>query len=168
MIVKLAKRKSDMTETNSGPRPGAVQFVAELIGVPVAKVQDLVASGVLRHVTFQARTAAWVRNAFGYGVARDRRERALRFAEEALELAQATGELSHEDAEALVRYVWDRPSGAVVQEVGGVLVTLAALCDAHEIDMQIAAEAELARCERKIEEIRAKHAAKPESIRGAA
>ena len=61
----------------------------------------------------------------------------------------------------LVDYVYNRPAGEVWQEVGGVMVTLAALCLAHEIDMHLAAEVELHRIWGKIEQIRKKQAAKP-------
>ncbi len=47
------------------------------------------------------------------------------------------------------------------QEVGGVMVTLAALCSAQEISMDQADETELHRIWGKQEAIRAKQAAKP-------
>jgi hypothetical protein len=48
-----------------------------------------------------------------------------------------------------------------MQELGGVQVTLAALCFPHDLDMNEAAERELARVWTKIDKIRAKQAAKP-------
>jgi NTP pyrophosphatase (non-canonical NTP hydrolase) len=90
----------------------------------------------------------------------DKLERADRFIEEALELAQATGYCGKR-AHALVDYVFNRPVGEPFQEVGGVMVTLAALCNYHGLDMEDAAETELARVWTKIDKIRAKQASKP-------
>lgn len=87
-------------------------------------------------------------------------ERAHRFIEESLELVQARG-LSREDVLMLVDYVYDRPKGEDTQEVGGVLLTLAALCFAADINMQKCGEDELDRVWKNIEKIRAKQAAKP-------
>ncbi|MNN11716.1 hypothetical protein D3C81_1246860 [compost metagenome] len=58
-------------------------------------------------------------------------------------------------------YVYGRPVGDKHQEVGGVMVTLAALCLAQGLDMHTAGETELARIWTKVEQIRAKQAAKP-------
>src|SRR5690606_38690623 len=54
-----------------------------------------------------------------------------------------------------------RPVGDPMQEVGGVGVTLAALCTAVDVDLDSALRAELDRVMGKIEAIRAKQAAKP-------
>lgn len=109
--------------------------------------------------SFQARVNDWVVTYFGAAAATDRPVRNFRHLEEALELVQACG-CSREDAHALVDYVFDRPSGEPVQEVGGVLTTLAALCSAQGIDMNAAGETELARVWTKIDKIRANEAAK--------
>lgn len=110
--------------------------------------------------SFQARVAPWMRACFGAQVSRDRTERSHRFLEEALELVQAAGCTSNE-AHQLVDYVFGRPVGDLRQEVGGVMVTLAALCLAQDVDMHAAGETELARVWTKIDIIRAKQAAKP-------
>lgn len=109
---------------------------------------------------FQTRVGVWVDRAFGSQVAADRIERNHRFLEEALELVQANG-CTREDAHALVDYTFGRPVGELEQEVGGVMVTLAALCNACDVDAQRAAEVELARAWDRIDQIRAKQAAKP-------
>lgn len=110
--------------------------------------------------TFQARVDPWLHACFGPEIARDKIERNHRFLEEALELVQSGGCTEHE-AHQLVTYVYGRPVGEMAQEVGGVMNTLAALCLAHGLDMHDAGEVELARVWTKVEQIRAKQAAKP-------
>lgn len=97
---------------------------------------------------------------FGEMIAADVVERNHRFLEESLELVQACG-CTKDEAHELVEYVFNRSIGEKNQEVGGVIVTLAALCLAQNLDMHEAAETELARIWTKVEEIRAKQAAKP-------
>lgn len=109
---------------------------------------------------FQPRVQPWLLACFGEMIAGDREERNHRFLEEALELVQACG-CSASEAHQLVDYVYGRPVGEPPQEVGGVMVTLAALCLANGLDMHDAAEVELARIWTKVEAIRAKQAAKP-------
>lgn len=110
--------------------------------------------------TFQDRVQPWLLACFGEMIAGDREERNHRFLEEALELVQATG-CTASEAHQLVDYVFGRDVGDPPQEVGGVMVTLAALCLANGMDMHDAAEVELARIWTKVEAIRAKQAAKP-------
>ena len=109
---------------------------------------------------FQARVLPWMMKCFGPYIAADKMERNDRFIEEALELVQASN-YTKDRAHALVDYVFDRPQGEINQEVGGVMVTLAAHCLAHDVDMHDAGETELARIWTKVEQIRAKQAAKP-------
>ncbi len=109
---------------------------------------------------FQARVDPWLIACFGKAIARDRQERGHRFLEEAIELVQASG-VTASEAHQLVDYVFGRPAGDLAQESGGVSVTHAAFCLAHDIDMAEAAERELARVWTKVETIRAKQAAKP-------
>lgn len=109
---------------------------------------------------FQARVHPWMMKCFGAEIAADQHERNHRFLEEALELVQACGATASE-AHQLVDYVYGRPVGEKHQEAGGVMVTLAALCLAQGLDMHAAGETELARIWTKVEQIRAKQAAKP-------
>lgn len=109
---------------------------------------------------FQQRVKPWMDVCFGPEISADRVERNDRFMEEALELVQASG-YPKERAYALIEYVYGRDQGEINQEVGGVMVTLAAHCLAHGVDMHEAAETELARIWTKVEQIRAKQAAKP-------
>jgi hypothetical protein len=109
---------------------------------------------------FQARVDDWLIACFGETIARDRIERNHRFIEESLELVQANG-CAASEAHQLVDYVYGRPIGELHQEVGGVMNTLAALCLASGVNLNEAAETELARVWTKVEKIRAKQAAKP-------
>lgn len=111
---------------------------------------------------FQARVQPWMLECFGPVIAADRIERNHRFLEEALELVQALG-CTASEAHQLVDYTFGRPLGEPTQEVGGVMVTLAALCLANGLDMHAAGETELARISvpETIVKIRAKQAAKP-------
>lgn len=109
---------------------------------------------------FQQRVHPWLLACFGELIAGDREERNHRFLEESLELVQSTG-CTASEAHQLVNYVFGRPVGEPAQEVGGVMVTLAALCLANGLDMHDAGEVELARIWTNVEAIRAKQAAKP-------
>jgi hypothetical protein len=111
-------------------------------------------------VTFQARVHDWIIACFGAEIGADVIERNHRFLEEGLELVQANG-CTASEAHQLVDYVFGRPVGEPHQEVGGVMNTLAALCTAAGLDMAGAGEVELSRVWTKVEQIRAKQAAKP-------
>jgi hypothetical protein len=116
--------------------------------------------------TYQSDVHEWAVDCFGVEGATDRKERSMRFLEEAVELAQSC-DLTLEEVAAVVQYVYRRPTGRPSQEVGGVMVTLAALCEGSlGVDMFLAATTELARCWQVIEKIRLKHQAKPKEIRG--
>lgn len=109
---------------------------------------------------FQQRVGAWMLACFTPSITADKTERNHRFLEEALELVQAGG-ATKDEALQLVDYVYGRPVGELPQEVGGVAVTLAALCSAHGIDMQDCADTEVTRIWQMVDKIRAKQAAKP-------
>lgn len=110
--------------------------------------------------TFQSRVQPWMMACFGPEISADKLERGDRFLEEALELVQS-GNYPKERVYSLVEYVYGRDQGEINQEVGGVMVTLAAYCLAHDLDMHEAGETELTRIWTKVEKIRAKQAAKP-------
>lgn len=111
---------------------------------------------------YQKRVGAWLRRCFSKEVCEDKVERADRFLEEAIELSQTTPGYSIERVFALARYVYGRPVGEPSQEVGGVMVTLAALCETLGYDMEVAARVELDRILKPeiMEKIRAKQASK--------
>lgn len=111
-------------------------------------------------MSYQDRVAEWIAECLPPEAGSDSAERAHRLLEEAIELAQACG-TSKEDAMQLINYVFDRPVGEQEQEVGGVMVTLAALCSAIGVPMDSAAEKELERNWNRISAIRHKQATKP-------
>jgi hypothetical protein len=110
---------------------------------------------------FQDRVGAWMLECFGADITDDIRERGYRFFEEAGELCQALG-MTEDMAHRLVTYTWSREIGEPAQEVGGVMVTMGALCNAAKLDMHAEGEIELARISQPdlMLKVRAKHAAK--------
>lgn len=84
----------------------------------------------------QARVKQWAIDCFGYNVATDRQERALRVLEEAMELCQAENILL-EQADDLLRHVYSKPTGEPQQEAAGVGVTLLAYaaCSGFSADL---------------------------------
>ena len=109
---------------------------------------------------FQTAVSRWLVACFGVKIADDKIERNHRFLEEALELVQAGGCTSSE-AHQLVDYVFNRPIGELEQEVGGVMLTLAALCRAQGDYMDVCGQKELDRVWTKVDAIREKQATKP-------
>lgn len=109
---------------------------------------------------FQKRVDPWMQACFGAEISADKLERGDRLIEEVLELLQAVG-YPRERIAALTDYTWAKPPGEPAQEVGGTMLTLAAFCLAHGFDMHENGETELARVWTKVEQIRAKQAAKP-------
>lgn len=111
---------------------------------------------------FQDSVKKWTWECFGEKIATDKLQRNHRFLEEALELVQAC-DCTREEAHMLVDYVYGRPVGEKTQEVGGVMITLSALCNAQEIDAGAAAEDGLSSNWSRIEKIREKQRNKPPS-----
>jgi len=111
-------------------------------------------------MTLQQRVSPWLLACFGAEISADRLERGDRLLEEVFELLQSGG-YPQDRIQSLRDYVWSREVGDPAQEVGGVMITLAAYCLAHGLDMREAGETELARIWTKVDKIRAKQAAKP-------
>ena len=116
---------------------------------------------------FQRRVANWCAKTFKDGMLWHRKERTLRFLEEALELVFATGLVSVPEVIDMLQYVMHRPMGEIGNEVGGNMVTLALLCEAFNEDLWVNAEKELQRIDtpEMREKIRLKHADKPNNIK---
>jgi Lar family restriction alleviation protein len=110
--------------------------------------------------SFQNQVNAWMMQCFGIEISADKIERNHRFLEEALELVQSLG-CTASEAHQLVDYVFGREIGEPHQELGGVMVTLAALSNANNMSMKSNGDIELARVWTMVEKIRAKQAAKP-------
>lgn len=89
-----------------------------------------------------------------------KKERNHRFLEEALELVQACN-CSKEEAHALVDFVFDRPTGELHQEIGGVILTLSVLCSVWRLNWEKCAEIELERVWKNIDKIKEKQKTKP-------
>lgn len=104
----------------------------------------------------------WSLACFGERITDDKVERNHRFLEEALELVQSAG-CTEDEANQLVKYVFGRPKGEIKQEVGGVMVTLFALGNAHRLNIQACAVQEIFRIRQPavMAKIRAKQKAKP-------
>jgi len=110
---------------------------------------------------FQMNVWTWFRKCFPDPKYKNVRERTFRFTEEALELAQAAG-ANREEIINILDHVYSRPVGEFKQEVGGVMLTLSALCSVHNVSLHYAANRELARIDTKemISRIREKQATK--------
>jgi len=115
----------------------------------------------LSGIDYQARVGEWMIACFGSDITNSLAERCFRFFEEAGELCQAL-DMTEDMAHQLVAYTWGREKGLASQEVGGVMVTLAALCFAANLDMAEDGETELTRISAPevMDKIRRKHAAK--------
>lgn len=113
-------------------------------------------------LTYQKDIDTWTLDCFGAQIGYNADERNHRFLEESLELVQSLG-ATRKECHDLVDYVFGREAGEPMQEVGGVVVCLAALCNAHRLGMVKAAHTELDRIRDPeiMEKIRAKHARKP-------
>ena len=96
----------------------------------------------------QAVTEQWVRTRFGDKVFESIEERTARICEEANELHQAEARdkvKARAVAHAIVDRVFDKASGVVEQEVGGVIVTTLAYCAAKGMRLDVLAGKEIAR-----------------------
>lgn len=154
MALKFLDSREELEASRDNHRNDVKELQAE-----IASQQPKVAAPVDAR-PYQHRVQNWMMECFSMEICRDSIERNHRFLEESLELVQSLG-CTASEAHQLVDYVFNRPVGDPPQEVGGVMVTLAALCSAADIDMAEAGEIELKRIWTCVEKIRAKQAAKP-------
>lgn len=110
---------------------------------------------------YQDHVGVWMRKVFPPEIVSNEQERAMRFLEESLELCQSLG-LSADKVAKVAEYVYSRPVGEVGQEIGGVMITLACLCETTKWDMMILGEYELDRINQPevMEKIKAKQVTK--------
>jgi hypothetical protein len=85
----------------------------------------------------------WAADMFG-PIARNRTERASRFVEEALELAQAAG-LSEDTVARIALRVYSRPAGLLPKEIGQAQATLETFAENEGMNADELAEHEWAR-----------------------
>jgi hypothetical protein len=113
------------------------------------------------HTTFQTQVSSWMQQCFTPEVCQNMTERGDRFLEEAIELLQANG-YDRARIPVIADYVYGRPPGEPRQETGGVMVTLAAYCNAVGVDMERCGRDELARIQQPdvMAKIQAKQASK--------
>jgi|JI9StandDraft_1071089.scaffolds.fasta_scaffold95878_2 hypothetical protein len=112
--------------------------------------------------TLQTGVDKWVLACFGQVIRDSIPERCHRLMEEAVETVQSLG-ATRDECHMLVDYVFNRPPGEAYQEVGGLMICLAALCNAANINMQLAAITELQHIWVLIDKIREKQKTKPAS-----
>lgn len=86
----------------------------------------------------------WGLRAFGSDHMHNKRMRALRLLEEAVELVQAC-EVPQEKALELILIIYKRPIGDVAQELGGIAVTLSVFCTGQGLDVDEIFENEVCR-----------------------
>lgn len=122
-------------------------------------------------MNFQNAIRSWMYSCFNYQnkdtqiEAVHSKTRALRFLEEAIELFQ-TEYPNKIHAQEVLDYVYNRPVGIAAQEVGGVMVTLAALCSSIHVDMENESWREFFRIDtpEMMEKIRNKQQTKPQGL----
>lgn len=135
---------------------GYIQFSAAGEGAETIDCADL-KNGLLAG-SYQQRAAEWLEHCFGETGSPDRKKkRAWRFFEESIELAQALG-VTKDEWKQLLDRTYSRETGEVHQEVGGVMLTLAGVCESSDLKISDCAETELARVWTKVDSIRAKNA----------
>jgi hypothetical protein len=111
---------------------------------------------------FQKQVNYWTDKCFGEAARQDLDTRNRRLLEEVMELTQSGG-LAREAAHQIVDFVHDRPADPDPRlQVGGALVTLAALATTHGVMLGAVADAELDAGWRKMDLIRAKQSEKPQ------
>lgn len=88
--------------------------------------------------------AAWVEETFGAQSQRNKRERAVRFLEEALELAQASGVGAHM-VQHIIHRVFSKPADNPVLELRQCVSTLMALAHEYDVTLQECADVEFKR-----------------------
>lgn len=115
----------------------------------------------------QHRVREWMHTIFPVPLYTNTEQRCLRFLEESTELVQALG-LSRDQAAGVLDYVYSREIGIPSQEVGGTMITLAALCATEGLDAEQEAFTEYLRITRPevMQKIQEKQRTKPDTVGG--
>jgi hypothetical protein len=114
--------------------------------------------------TYQERVSGWTQMVLG-DLSKNVPERALRVAEEVIELAQACG-VDRSSVHRLVDYVFDRPVGEPHKEIAGSMLTLYAAAEALGVDADTEFEIEMTRVQQPevIERVRRRQQEKREAL----
>jgi hypothetical protein len=121
----------------------------------------------MRDLDLQEHTVSAGTEVFGVENMTNPEERLLRFAEEFFELVRAAGMPFDKLAAMLCYEYYVRKKGDVPQEIAGVQCTLYSLAEVLGYDVRIETLKEIERILAKKEECRAKHAAKPVTMKAA-
>jgi hypothetical protein len=156
--MREIQRLNEIIRGHRNPPVGVVEQPPPF--APVNWTRQYKAQGQYMLTNFQRAVGRWMRECFRSETAMTIEQRGFRMLEEANELAQSCG-VTQAEAHRLVDYVYSRPAGLIEQEVGGVMVTVAGLCEAANLTLEVAAERELGRCIKNTEKIREKDLAKP-------
>ncbi len=132
-VLVLQELRSRFTESGSPSRTAALHAAISALASQQPAVD-----------AFQSDVAEWMGQCFLPSLTSNMTERGDRLLEEVLELLQAHGYDSAR-VPTLINYVFGRPVGEPAQEVGGVMVTLAAYCSVAGLSMQADGQAELDR-----------------------
>ena len=114
----------------------------------------------IRWEDLQTRNLNFCLQCFGFGNTFDKRERALRFGEEAVELLQAAG-LTKVDMVNLINHVYIKEPGEMRKELANAQLTLLALGASFGIHVEDEAERDLQWANGNIPLIREKYKQKP-------
>lgn len=109
---------------------------------------------------YQDRVRDWTKKCFGDSVDLDNQTRQVQLLEEVLELLQAVG-LSKDIVAQMVELVYSKEKGDIYLETGDVIVSLAAFCTCHGLNMSHCGEKALEICIENTEKIRQKQSSKP-------
>lgn len=113
--------------------------------------------------TLQERVRKFTMECFGHHNTYDRRERAFRFGEEALEVMQAAG-LTTKDILALLEHVYSQKPGYLRKELANAHITLLSLATANSIELDSTTESDLNWAMDHIPEIQARYKQKNQDV----
>lgn len=170
LSVYVGKKKSSWVGTwrvydafgRGKKRAKVIGSVGEMSKADARKKLREIALAESKPKTLEVRVREWVESRIGKRHM-DRRERAMRLLEEAIELAQAEG-ITREMVDNQAAHVYARPVGEPSQEAAGVAVCLLGWCAATGNMLATLAEREVRRIEAKpVAEIRGSVARKADA-----